>query len=223
MLVLGIPVIEIVTRPHDGAGAFSVVGEAPQHAADDEFASGGDDAFMLLTSGSTSRPKTVDSRERLSVSLQRWRHPGTWVSGPLAERAASLPRTWLDLGASGRAGCRLQCGLYARLRCKSVLWLADGVSTNLVHGGTGNPSSDIAGGGSAQRGRMAILPAARSLASTSLSHDVLGGLEALFGVPVIDTYGMTEAATQIAANPLQRRKPGSVGRPAGPEISNSGQ
>ena len=41
----------------------------------------------------------------------------------------------------------------------------------------------------------------------------------MFGVPVIDTYGMTEAATQIAANPLQRRKPGSVGRPAGPEIA----
>src|SRR6267154_1587229 len=56
-------------------------------------------------------------------------------------------------------------------------------------------------------------------ASTSLAHDVLGGLEALFGVPVIDTYGMTEAATQIAANPLQRRKPGSVGQPAGAEIA----
>ena len=56
---LGIPVIEIVTRPHDGAGAFSVVGEAPHRAVDDEFASGADDAFMLLTSGSTSWPKTV--------------------------------------------------------------------------------------------------------------------------------------------------------------------
>jgi acyl-coenzyme A synthetase/AMP-(fatty) acid ligase len=31
-------------------------------------------------------------------------------------------------------------------------------------------------------------------ASTSLAPGVLGGLEALFGVPVIDTYGMTEAA-----------------------------
>ena len=35
---------------------------------------------------------------------------------------------------------------------------------------------------------------------------------------MIETYGMTEAASQIAANPLQRRKPGSVGRPAGAEI-----
>jgi acyl carrier protein len=56
-------------------------------------------------------------------------------------------------------------------------------------------------------------------ASTSLVHEVFGGVAALFGVPVIDTYGMTEAATQIAANPLQRQKPGSVGRPAGPEIA----
>ena len=48
---------------------------------------------------------------------------------------------------------------------------------------------------------------------------MLRELEALFGVPVIDTYGMTEAATQIAANPLERRKPGSVGQPAGAEIA----
>ena len=48
---------------------------------------------------------------------------------------------------------------------------------------------------------------------------MLEELEGLFGVPVIETYGMTEAATQIAANPLERRKPGSVGKPAGAEIA----
>ena len=56
-------------------------------------------------------------------------------------------------------------------------------------------------------------------ASSSLPPDVLGGLEALFGVPVIETYGMTEAATQIAANPMGRRKLGSVGQSAGAEIA----
>jgi acyl carrier protein/NRPS condensation-like uncharacterized protein len=55
-------------------------------------------------------------------------------------------------------------------------------------------------------------------ASSTLPAKLLSGLETLFGVPVIDTFGMTEAATQIAANPLDRRKLGSVGRSAGAEI-----
>ncbi len=44
-------------------------------------------------------------------------------------------------------------------------------------------------------------------------------LEALFGVPVIETYGMTEGSSQIASNPLGWRKPGSVGRATGLEIA----
>ena len=56
-------------------------------------------------------------------------------------------------------------------------------------------------------------------ASSTLPPKVVRELEALFGVPVIDTFGMTEAATQIAANPLGRRKPGSVGQSTGVEIA----
>src|SRR5262249_32433779 len=41
-------------------------------------------------------------------------------------------------------------------------------------------------------------------ASSSLPADVLVGLEALFGASVIECYGMTEAASQIAANPVGR-------------------
>ena len=39
-------------------------------------------------------------------------------------------------------------------------------------------------------------------------------LEAAFGAPVLEAYGMTEAAHQMASNPLPpaERKPGSVGR-----------
>jgi len=40
------------------------------------------------------------------------------------------------------------------------------------------------------------------------------------GVAVLETYGMTEAASQIAANPLRRseRRPGSVGKPVGIDL-----
>ena len=38
-------------------------------------------------------------------------------------------------------------------------------------------------------------------------------------MPVIETYGMTEAASMITANPLDGpRKPGSAGRPAGAQV-----
>ena len=50
---------------------------------------------------------------------------------------------------------------------------------------------------------------------------MIGELEAAFGAPVIEAYGMTEAAHQMASNPLPPapRKPGSVGLAAGPEIA----
>jgi acyl-CoA synthetase (AMP-forming)/AMP-acid ligase II len=49
-------------------------------------------------------------------------------------------------------------------------------------------------------------------------------LETAFGVPVIEAYGMTEAAHQMAANPLPPlpRFAGSVGLAAGPEIAVMG-
>ena len=56
--------------------------------------------------------------------------------------------------------------------------------------------------------------------SSPLPPPVAVELEALFAVPVLQAYGMTEASHQIACNPLPpgRRKPGSVGLPAGTEI-----
>jgi acyl-CoA synthetase (AMP-forming)/AMP-acid ligase II len=46
-------------------------------------------------------------------------------------------------------------------------------------------------------------------------------LEEAFGAPVIEAYGMTEAAHQMASNPLPPRPhyPGCVGLAAGPEIA----
>jgi acyl-CoA synthetase (AMP-forming)/AMP-acid ligase II len=57
--------------------------------------------------------------------------------------------------------------------------------------------------------------------SASLPPQVLHELEKTFGAPVIEAYGMTEAAHQMASNPLppRARKPGSVGLAAGPEIA----
>jgi acyl-CoA synthetase (AMP-forming)/AMP-acid ligase II len=57
--------------------------------------------------------------------------------------------------------------------------------------------------------------------SASLPPQVMAALEETFGCPVAEAYGMTEAAHQMASNPLPPgvRKPGSVGLAAGPEIA----
>ena len=50
-------------------------------------------------------------------------------------------------------------------------------------------------------------------ASAPLPPSVLRRFEEAYGIPVVETYGMTEAASMIAANPLDGpRKAGSVGR-----------
>jgi acyl-CoA synthetase (AMP-forming)/AMP-acid ligase II len=56
-------------------------------------------------------------------------------------------------------------------------------------------------------------------ASAPLSVAAADRFEASTGIPVIETYGMTEAASQITAHPLLvPRRPGSVGRPVGGEL-----
>ncbi len=71
-----------------------------------------------------------------------------------------------------------------------------------------------------QTERPAFLPGALRFvrtASAPLPAIQLAQFERQFGVPVIETYGLTEAASQVCANPLppERHIPGSVGKPVG--------
>ncbi|HEU5368967.1 MAG TPA: AMP-binding protein, partial [Ktedonobacterales bacterium] len=71
-----------------------------------------------------------------------------------------------------------------------------------------------------QTERPGFLPGALRFvrtASAPLPAIQLLQFERQFGVPVIETYGLTEAASQVCANPFPpgRHVPGSVGKPAG--------
>lgn len=56
-------------------------------------------------------------------------------------------------------------------------------------------------------------------ASAPLPPSTLARFEEATGLPVVESYGMTEAGSQITANPLPGpRKPGSVGLPVGVEL-----
>src|SRR5436190_5598355 len=57
--------------------------------------------------------------------------------------------------------------------------------------------------------------------SAALAPQTMFDIEERFGVPILEAYGMTEAAHQMASNPLPpgARKPGSVGRGTSVEIA----
>ena len=57
--------------------------------------------------------------------------------------------------------------------------------------------------------------------SAALAPAVLANLEKRFGAPVLEAYGLTEAAHQVASNPLppRPRKPGTVGFGSGAELA----
>jgi len=57
--------------------------------------------------------------------------------------------------------------------------------------------------------------------SSSMPPQVIAELEQVFGAPLIEAYGMTEATHQMCCNPLPpaTRKPGTVGVAAGPEVA----
>jgi oxalate---CoA ligase len=61
-------------------------------------------------------------------------------------------------------------------------------------------------------------------ASAPLSPALLERFEAVTGVRVVESYGMTEAASQICVNPLEGERPrGSVGRAVGVEVRVTGE
>jgi acyl-CoA synthetase (AMP-forming)/AMP-acid ligase II len=57
--------------------------------------------------------------------------------------------------------------------------------------------------------------------SAALAPALQEAVEARLGIPLVQAYGMTEAAHQMTSNPLppEQRRPGSVGRATGTEIA----
>jgi amino acid adenylation domain-containing protein len=218
---LGIPVIDLSPRTRDGPGAFSLVCPKARRAVVGELATSADDAFILLTSGTTSRPKLVPLTQ-FSVCLSAY-NVGAALSLEAQDRLLNVLPLFHGHGlisgllAALAAGSSVVCppafdaeGFFSWLtKCRPTWYTA----VPPIH------RALISAARRRKRGlQQSSLRLIRS-ASSSLPTGVLEELEGLFGVPVIETYGMTEAATQIAANPLEQRKPGSVGKPAGAEIA----
>jgi acyl-CoA synthetase (AMP-forming)/AMP-acid ligase II/thioesterase domain-containing protein/aryl carrier-like protein len=213
---LGIEVLEL-RRAGDAAGCFSLGAAAsdPGPPARPE-----DVALVLHTSGTTSRPKLVPlahanlCASAASVASALRLGPGDrclnlmplfHIHGLVAALLASL-----------HAGASVVCtpGLHA----PSFLgWLEQLEPTWYTAVPTMHQAIVARAGGQEVRSRLRVVRSS----SAPLPRRVAEELEATFGVPVIEAYGMTEAAHQIASNPLPpgERRPGSVGTAAGPELA----
>jgi amino acid adenylation domain-containing protein len=220
---LGIPVIKSTTQQDLPAGLFELAGSLHRPAAGDSSPSIDDDAFVLTTSGTTSRPKVVplthanicQSAHNTALALDLGTQDRLLGILPLFHAHGLISGLMSALASGGSVVCTPGFDadqFFASLKEFAPTWY------------TAVPTIHQAVLAHAGRNEDTLHPCSLRLirsASASLPPLVLNQLETVFGVPVIETYGMTEAASQIASNPLppRPRKLGSVGVAAGPKIA----
>jgi acyl-CoA synthetase (AMP-forming)/AMP-acid ligase II len=183
-----------------------------------------DVALILHTSGSTGRPKRVPlTHANLSISAQNVAR--SYALGPDDVSMCVMPlfhvhglvaSTLATLATGGTVVVPSKfnpLSFWRIARDQQVTWYSAVPTLHqllLARADAGAPRPD-----GAERLRFI-----RSC-SASLPPQVMHDLEAAFGAPVLEAYGMTEAAHQMASNPMPpaERKPGSVGRGTDVQIS----
>ncbi len=219
----GIPILELIADTEAPAGSFTLAGSLTGTPAKGGEAAAADVALVLHTSGTTSRPKIVPLRH-VNVTASAY-HIGDTLHlapddvclniMPLFHIHGLIAATLSSLAAGASVVCSPGFNAF-----RFFGWFEEARPTWY----TSVPTMHQAILGLAKRHEAAIkagrLRFIRS-SSSSLPPQVMEMLEQTFGVPVIEAYGMTEAAHQMASNPLPpaKRYPGSVGRAAGPEIA----
>ncbi len=231
---LGIRVIYLEPDLAGPAGSFSLAvdpGDESQAAENREFVNSAevrqpspdDVALVLHTSGTTSRPKIVPlTHANLCASARNVRETLALTEAdrclnvmPLFHIHGLVAATLGSLSAGGTLICSpgfVAPEFFTWIDATRPTWYT---AVPTIH-------QSVLSRAAANREIIARRPL-RFIRSSSaaLPPTVMAELEATFGVPVIEAYGMTEAAHQMASNPLPPavRKPGTVGRAAGPEIA----
>ena len=179
---------------------------------------GGPGGVVLSTSGTTGTPKVIHLDE--AQLLHTARSVATHLELTPSDRGFNpLPLFHINAEVVGLlatlvAGATIvladrfhRRGLWAAMERSGVTWI-NGVPAILARLAALDAGERVPGG----------IRFARS-ASAPLPVPVLERFEQSTGIPVVETYGMTEAASQITANPLHGpRKPGSAGLPVGTEV-----
>jgi acyl-CoA synthetase (AMP-forming)/AMP-acid ligase II len=225
---LGVRIVDL--HPGQTAGDFTLRARDGQPCAPAEQpdpAEPDDTAMVLHTSGTTSRPKIVPlSQRNLCASAG---HIARTLAFTPADRGLNVMPLFHIHGliagvlAPVSAGSSVCCtpGFNA---LKFFAWMDEAAPTWY----TAVPTMHQAILSRAPKNLDVIrrhrLRFIRS-SSSSIPPQVIRELEEVFGAPLVESYGMTEATHQMASNPLPPavRKPGTVGLPAGPEIAIMGE
>jgi acyl-CoA synthetase (AMP-forming)/AMP-acid ligase II len=198
----------------DGMVQFSSTGTAGAQLARD-YPSADDIALILHTSGTTSRPKRVPlphrnlmiSARNVAETYQLSLEDVTLCVMPLFHVHGLVASTFATLLTGGTIVVPPRfnpLSFWATVRDHRVSWYSAVPAIHQVLLARSKPGASPAG---AQHLRFI-----RSC-SAALPPQTMADLEERFGAPVLEAYGMTEAAHQMASNPLPpgARKPGSVG------------
>jgi len=203
----------------DSAGFVRIAG-AP-HGASASAPSPGDIALVLHTSGSTGRPKRVPiSHGNIAASMRNIvAHYGLTPADvslcvmPLYHVHGLVASTLSTLLAGGTVVVPAKfspLAFWRTVRETGATWYS---AVPTIHNLLLSRAGDTRPAGA--EGLRFI----RSC-SASLPPEMMERMERVFGVPVLEAYGMTEASHQMASNPRPSaaRKPGSVGPGTGVEI-----
>ena len=215
----------------EGRVSFSIQ-EAKLEAQESPVAAGllgpDDMALKLHTSGTTSRPKRVPlTHANLAISARNvaktYRLTAEDVSlcvmppFHIHGLVASTLATFLSGGTVVLPTRFNPLNFWPVVQEHGVTWFSavPAMHQILVNRARGRKSSGSMPGG--YQGLRFIRSCSAPLLATTLVE-----MEELFGAPVLEAYGMTEAAHQMTSNPLPqagRRVPGSVGRGTGVSIA----
>ncbi|WP_257462766.1 acyl--CoA ligase [Archangium lipolyticum] len=220
----GIPIIELVPDASGPAGVFTLKPERPLSGtpARAGFAGAEDVALVLHTSGTTSRPKIVPLRH-VNVTASAYHIGRTLELGredvclnimPLFHIHGLIAAVLSSLAAGGAVVCTPGFNalkFFSWFEEVRPSWYTAVPTMHQAILGRAERNSGII-----QSGRLRLIRSS----SASLPPQVMEELERVFQVPVIESYGMTEAAHQMASNPLppRPRYTGCVGLAAGPEV-----
>ena len=222
---LNVPIVRLAPTPAQGAGSFTL--EFPDSLGKSAAARPGpaqpeDIALVLHTSGTTSRPKIVPLAQRNVCASARNIRTTLSLSAtdrglnimPLFHIHGLIAGTIAPLSAGGEV-----CYTTGFNALKFFGWMEQVRPTWYTGVPTMHQAILSRASKSAEIIKANPLRFIRS-SSASLPPQVLQELETVFGAPVIESYGMTEAAHQMTSNQLPpgKRKPGSVGVAAGPEV-----